>query len=68
MKIYRFLTGADDATFCHKVSAALNEGWKLYGSPQYVYDSETKSLRCGQAVTKKVPCKTYKSSIKLSEQ
>ncbi|MGO7426178.1 DUF1737 domain-containing protein, partial [Rhizobium ruizarguesonis] len=29
MKLYRFLTGPDDASFCHKVTAALNKGWAL---------------------------------------
>jgi hypothetical protein len=33
MKLYRFLTGPDDASFCHKVTAALNKGWQLHGSP-----------------------------------
>ena len=35
MKLYRFLTGPDDSSFCHKVTAALNKGWHLYGSPTY---------------------------------
>ncbi len=30
---YRLLTGPDDASFCERVSAALNEGYVLYGSP-----------------------------------
>jgi citrate lyase subunit beta/citryl-CoA lyase len=29
MKLYRFLTGPDDSSFCHKVTAALNKGWHL---------------------------------------
>ena len=29
MKLYRYLTGPDDATFCHRVTAALNNGWEL---------------------------------------
>lgn len=33
MKLYRFLTGPDDASFCHKVTAAINKGWHIYGSP-----------------------------------
>ncbi|NCF78694.1 MAG: DUF1737 domain-containing protein [Alphaproteobacteria bacterium] len=32
-KAYRFLTGADDAAFCQRVSDALREGWVLYGPP-----------------------------------
>ena len=30
---YRLLTGPDDRSFCEKVSAALAEGYVLYGSP-----------------------------------
>jgi hypothetical protein len=30
---YRLLTGPDDAAFCHRVSAALALGYRLYGSP-----------------------------------
>ena len=50
MKLYRFLTGPDDSSFCHKVTAALNKGWHIYGSPTYAFDAETKTMRCGQAV------------------
>lgn len=68
MKLYRFLTGDDDASFCHKVTEALNKGWKLHGSPQYAYDDTQKSMRCGQAVTKQVPKKKYNPNLKLSNQ
>ncbi|MGN6610347.1 MAG: DUF1737 domain-containing protein [Angustibacter sp.] len=30
---YRLLTGPDDRSFCEKISAALAEGYVLYGSP-----------------------------------
>ncbi|STD05020.1 Uncharacterized conserved small protein [Dermatophilus congolensis] len=30
---YRLLTGFDDASFCRKVSQALDLGYNLYGSP-----------------------------------
>ena len=30
---YRLLTGDDERAFCQRVSAALNEGYALYGSP-----------------------------------
>ena len=33
MKVYRYLTGKDDAAFCHRVTDALNRGWQLYGQP-----------------------------------
>ncbi len=29
MRLYRMLTGGDDAAFCKKVSEALNKGWEL---------------------------------------
>lgn len=35
---YRLLTGPDDASFCARVSAALNEGYELYGSPSATFD------------------------------
>ncbi|WP_207799507.1 DUF1737 domain-containing protein [Tsukamurella pulmonis] len=37
---YRVLTGPDDAAFCHRVSAALAEGYALHGGP---------ALTCSQA-------------------
>lgn len=30
---YRVLTGPDDVTFCERVSAALDDGYRLHGSP-----------------------------------
>lgn len=30
---YRLLTGKVDATFCHRVSEALDPGFQLHGSP-----------------------------------
>lgn len=38
---YRLLTGLDDAAFCHRVSAALALGYKLYGSPAATFNGET---------------------------
>ena len=68
MKLYRFLSGPDDSSFCHKVTAALNKGWHLFGSPTYSYNAETKSMMCGQAVVKDVEGKDYDPAMKLSEQ
>lgn len=68
MKLYRFLTGPDDSSFCHKVSAALNKGWVLHGDPTYAYDQKNGMMVCGQAVTKDVDGKDYSPDIKLSEQ
>lgn len=68
MKLYRFLTGPDDATFCHKVTAAMNKGWHLFGSPTYAFDTETKTMRCGQAVVKDVEGHDYEAGVtKLSD-
>lgn len=38
---YRLLTGADDRRFCERVSAALEDGYELYGSPTATFDGET---------------------------
>jgi len=65
MRLYRFLSGPDDASFCHKVTAALNKGWHLYGSPTYAFDG--KEMRCGQAVVKDVDGVEYTPDIKLSD-
>jgi hypothetical protein len=67
MRLYRFLSGADDSSFCHKVSAALNKGWHLYGSPTYAYDAEARIMKCGQAVVKDVEDVAYDPGIKLSD-
>ncbi len=67
MKLYRFLSESDTATFCHKISAALNKGWALHGSPTYAYDAGAGAMRCGQAVVKEVPG-DYTPDLKLGEQ
>lgn len=67
MRLYRFLSGPDDSSFCHKVTKALNKGWHLYGSPTYAYDAETKAMRCGQSVVKDVDGIDYQPDMKLSE-
>lgn len=67
MKLYRFLSGPDDSSFCHKVTAALNRGWQLYGSPVYGFDPETKTMRCGQSVVKDVEGVEYEAGMKLGD-
>ena len=67
MKLYRYLTGPDDATFCHRVTAELNKGWQLYGQPTLAYDPERKRVICGQAIVKEAPGE-YRPDMKLSEQ
>jgi hypothetical protein len=49
MKVYRYLTGKDDAAFCHRVTDALNRGWQLYGQPTLTYDDKRGEVICGQA-------------------
>jgi hypothetical protein len=65
--LYRFLSADDDASFCHKVSAALASGWTLYGAPTYAFDAARGVMRCGQAVTKDVDG-PYAAEMKLSQQ
>lgn len=68
MKLYRFLTGPDNASFCHRITDALNKGWELHGAPQYSYDQNKQAMLCGQAVTKAVEGKEYTPDMKLSDQ
>lgn len=41
---YRLLTGSDDRAFCERVSAALEHGYQLHGSPSIV-------VRNGEVIT-----------------
>ena len=52
MKVYRYLTGKDDASFCARVSQALNEGYELYGSPTMSFNGV--DVIVGQAIVKDV--------------
>ncbi len=38
---YRLITGPDTAAFCERVSALLDDGYVLYGSPQLTFDGTT---------------------------
>lgn len=67
MIIYRFLSGDDDASFCHKVTKALSEGWSLHGGPTYAYDAASKKMRCGQAVTRTARDQPYDPDRALSD-
>jgi hypothetical protein len=40
MQLYSFLTGPDDETVCKRVSAKLNDGSTLYGSPSLTFDGK----------------------------
>lgn len=66
-QLYRFLTEDDTSAFCHKVSAALAQGWALYGPPQMSFDASRGVMRCGQAVVKHAE-RPYSPQMKLGEQ
>ncbi|RXF73786.1 DUF1737 domain-containing protein [Hansschlegelia zhihuaiae] len=67
MKLYRFLTGPDDAAFCKRVSDAINKGWTLQGDPSLTYDPVKGTVICGQAITKEIPGVDWSDEIKLSD-
>jgi hypothetical protein len=62
MKLYRLLTGPDDATFCRRVTEALNQGWKLHGSPSVTFNGQT--VIAAQAIVKAKPGK-YSAKVDL---
>jgi hypothetical protein len=66
-RLYRLLTEDDTSAFCHKVSAALAQGWDLHGDPVMSFDAARGVMRCGQAVTKEVDV-AYTPDLKLGEQ
>ncbi|GAA3954156.1 DUF1737 domain-containing protein [Actinomadura viridis] len=37
---YRVLTGPDDEAFCRRVSAALDLGYELHGSPSVTFNGQ----------------------------
>ncbi|MCA0319077.1 MAG: DUF1737 domain-containing protein [Proteobacteria bacterium] len=65
--LYRYLTGVDDSAFCHKVSAAINKGWQLYGHPTLTFDAVQGRTICGQAIVKEVEDVDYSPDLKLSD-
>jgi hypothetical protein len=67
MKLYRYLTGPDDAAFCHRLTEALNKGWQLYGQPTLTYDVKMERVICGQAIVKETDG-TYSPDLDLSKQ
>ncbi|MER2606354.1 MAG: DUF1737 domain-containing protein [Siculibacillus sp.] len=67
MKLYRYLTGPDDAAFCKRVSAALNKGWQLAGNPTLTFDAAQGRVICGQAITKEVVGVAYGDDVVLSD-
>jgi len=49
---FRLLTGADDRAFCERVSAALDEGYELYGSPSITARPDG-TIVCAQAIIRR---------------
>ena len=45
MKGYRFITDDDTSEFCHRVTEALSNGWKLNGEPITTYDQIRSVMR-----------------------
>jgi hypothetical protein len=52
MKLYRLLSGPDDATFCARIERVLNLGWSLHGSPALTFNGS--SAIVAQAIVKEV--------------
>jgi hypothetical protein len=46
MKLYSYLTGPDDASFCRRVTERLNRGRELYGPPTLTYSAGMKRAIC----------------------
>ena len=65
MLAYRYLTGIDDAAFCHPVTVTLKSGWELYGEPSLTYDSARGAVICGQAIVKNNESTTCSESLNL---
>jgi hypothetical protein len=68
MKLYSFLVGPDDKSFCHRVTDRINRGWELYGPSTLTYDPHTQRVICGQAVVKEVKDEKYSSDIDMASQ
>lgn len=66
MKLYRYITGPDDSSFCKRVSKALSAGWHLHGSPTLAHNPQSGTMMCAQAVMKEVEGE-YSDDIKLSD-
>lgn len=67
MHLYRLITGVDDSAFCHRVTAALNNGWRLQGNPSITTKPDG-TVICAQAIIKTVDGVKYTPDMKLSDQ
>ncbi|WP_027358954.1 DUF1737 domain-containing protein [Desulforegula conservatrix] len=63
MKLYKFLTGPDDVTFCMRVTEALNNGWQLHGGPTLTFNGVC--VIAGQAVVKEVEGEEFSPDLNL---
>ncbi|MDC7694257.1 DUF1737 domain-containing protein [Asticcacaulis sp. DXS10W] len=66
MIAYRFITGPDDAEFCARVTALLNNGWDLAGPAAMTFDQATRRVLCGQPMLKDIPDIVYSTGLDLS--
>ena len=52
MRLYRLLTGPDDAVLCERVERLLNKGWQLHGNPSVTFNGT--NVIAAQAITMEV--------------
>ena len=64
MKLYRVLSGPDDAVFCERVERMLNLGWHLHSGPTITFDG--KSVVVAQAIIKEADGE-YKGFVHLND-
>ena len=50
---YKLITGKDDAEFCKRITAFLDDGYELYGSPTMAFNGEY--MVVAQAIIKSKP-------------
>jgi hypothetical protein len=64
MKLYTYLTGPDNETFCKRVCEKLNNGWTLYGNPTLTFNGT--NVIAGQALIKEIAGE-YHKEINIKE-
>ncbi len=55
---YRLLTGPDDVAFCTRVSAALDEGYELYGDPAATFNGDRVIVAQAVVLPRRRPTRT----------
>ncbi|MEU1586418.1 DUF1737 domain-containing protein [Micromonospora sp. NPDC005710] len=58
---YRLITGPDDAEFCARVSALLDQGYRLHGSPALTFNGERVIAAQAVVLPHDVAFETYRS-------